>query len=120
MLAVKGILSDPPGQRTQMVEDIVAECKELEFNLDSVIKHEAHVAFHRKIWAASENTTLLPQWPVTEAHLTIVAAQDKATRDDPLRGHKFHKYLLDAREQATWQPFRQFSNSTSSPALLSS
>ena len=96
MLAAEGIWADPSGHRMRLVEEAWAEYKGLEFNPDPVVKHEAHVAFHRKLWAASENAMLLRLWPVTEAHLTIVLAQDQATRDDPVRAHNVHEQLVDA------------------------
>ncbi|GAA2145445.1 hypothetical protein GCM10009825_38130 [Arthrobacter humicola] len=37
---------------------------------------------------------LLRLWPVTEAHLTIALAQDKATRADPVRTHEVHAQLV--------------------------
>jgi len=96
MLAVEGILADPTGHRLDWVRKAWEEYDRLPFDADPVVAHESHVAFHRRIWAASENTLLIRLWPVTEAHLTIVLAQDQATRDDPRRAHDVHKLLVDA------------------------
>ncbi|KHL02698.1 GntR family transcriptional regulator [Sinomonas humi] len=96
MLAAEAIWADSSGRRMQLVEQAWAEYKGLEFDPDPIVKHEAHVAFHRNIWAASENAMLLRLWPVTEAHLTIVLAQDQATRDDPVRAHDVHERLVEA------------------------
>lgn len=96
MLAVEDILADPTDHRLDLVRQAWEDYDRLPFDADPVEAHEAHVAFHRRIWAASENTLLIRLWPVTEAHLTIVLAQDQATRDDPRRAHDVHKLLVDA------------------------
>lgn len=96
MLAVTAIIEDGSGRRMRMLEDSWTEYSQVEMDSDPVIRHESHVAFHRKIWAASENAMLLRLWPVTEAHLTIILAQDQATRADPVRAHNVHEKLVDA------------------------
>ena len=96
MLAVEDILAAPTDRRLDLVRQAWEDYDRLPFDADPVEAHEAHVAFHRRIWAASENTLLIRLWPVTEAHLTIVLAQDQATRDDPRRAHDVHKLLVDA------------------------
>jgi DNA-binding GntR family transcriptional regulator len=96
MVAVDAILEDPRGQRMATVQDAWKEFERWENDPDPLTRHEAHVAFHRGIWAASENTMLLRFWPVTEAHLTIALAQDQAVRSDPARASLVHHYLIDA------------------------
>lgn len=96
MLALEAIISDGTGRRLQMVEDSWAEYSSVEMDPDPVIRHESHVAFHRKLWAASENALLLRLWPVAEAHVTIILAQDQATRADPVRAHRVHVKLVEA------------------------
>jgi DNA-binding GntR family transcriptional regulator len=96
MLAVTAILEDTSGRRMAMVEDSWAEYSKVEMDPDPVIRHESHVAFHRSLWAASENALLLRLWPVTEAHLTIILAQDQAARADPVRAHQVHEKLVEA------------------------
>jgi DNA-binding GntR family transcriptional regulator len=96
MLAVAAILEDSSGRRMAMVEDSWAEYSKVEMDPDPVIRHESHVAFHRSLWAASENALLLRLWPVTEAHLTIILAQDQAARADPVRAHQVHEKLVEA------------------------
>lgn len=96
MLAVTAIVEDPSGRRMRMVEESWAEYSQVEMDPDPVIRHESHLAFHRKLWAASENALLLRLWPVTEAHLTIILAQDQAARADPVRAHRVHEKLVDA------------------------
>lgn len=94
MLAVASILEDTSGARMRFVEASWAEYDKVAFHPDPVVLHEAHIAFHRSIWAASENALLLRLWPVTEAHLTIVLAQDQITRADPVRAHEVHEQLV--------------------------
>jgi DNA-binding GntR family transcriptional regulator len=96
MLAATAIVQDESGRRLRMVEESWAEYSRVEMDPDPIIRHESHVAFHRKLWAASENELLLRLWPVTEAHLTIILAQDQAARADPVRAHRVHEKLVDA------------------------
>jgi DNA-binding GntR family transcriptional regulator len=96
MLAAEGILDDPSGRRLARVQAAWDEYERLPFDADPFEAHEAHIAFHRAIWAASENTLLIRMWPVTEAHITILLAQDQAARNDPRRAHDVHKLLVDA------------------------
>jgi DNA-binding GntR family transcriptional regulator len=96
MLAVTAIVGDASGRRMAMVEESWAEYSKVEMDPDPVIRHESHVAFHRSLWAASGNALLLRLWPVTEAHLTIILAQDQAARADPLRAHQVHEKLVEA------------------------
>lgn len=94
MLAVESILADTSGRRMKFVEASWEEYDKVAFHPDPVVLHEAHIAFHRNIWVASENALLLRLWPVTEAHLTIALAQDQATRADPVRAHEVHEQLV--------------------------
>jgi DNA-binding GntR family transcriptional regulator len=96
MLAVEGILDDPSGKRMAQVQAAWEEFEKLPFDADPFEAHESHVAFHRAIWVASENTLLIRLWPVTEAHITILLARDQVTRADPRRAHDVHKVLVDA------------------------
>jgi DNA-binding GntR family transcriptional regulator len=96
MLAVEGILDDPSGQRLARVQAAWEVYERLPFDVDPIEAHESHIAFHRAIWEASENTLLIRLWPMIEAHITIVLAQDQATRDDPRRAHDVHKLVVDA------------------------
>ena len=96
MLAVEGILDDPSGQRLARVQAAWEVYERLPFDADPIEAHESHIAFHRAIWEASENTLLIRLWPMIEAHITIVLAQDQATRDDPRRAHDVHKLVVDA------------------------
>lgn len=96
MLAVDAVLEDTNGRRMGAVMGAWEEFERWEYDPDPLTRHEAHVAFHRGIWAASENSMLLRFWPVTEAHLTIALAQDQAIRSDPARASVVHRHLIDA------------------------
>jgi DNA-binding GntR family transcriptional regulator len=61
---------------------------------DPVARHDAHLAFHRAIWSASENVLLEQLWPVIEAHMTIALAEDQRARPNPERG--IHASLVDS------------------------
>ncbi|WP_395405525.1 GntR family transcriptional regulator (plasmid) [Arthrobacter sp. UC242_113] len=100
MLAVGSILDDSTGRRMQLVEAVWAEYEKVTFHPDPIVQHEAHIAFHRGIWVASENSLLLRLWPPTEAHLTIALAQDQATRADPERAYEAHLRVVTAMRAA--------------------
>ena len=96
MLAIDAILADESGRRLQIVEAGWDHFERLAFHPDPVAQHEAHLAFHRQIWAASENYLLLKLWPVTESHITLAVAEDQAARSDPERAHRVHADLMKA------------------------
>ncbi len=95
-LAARDILSDPTGARLREVELAWREYDRLPIDADPVEAHEAHIAFHRRIWIASENSMLIRLWPVAEAQMTILLARDQAARDDPRRSHVVHEDLVEA------------------------
>lgn len=103
LLAAQSILEDTTGRRMQFVEASWQEYDKLALHPDPVVQHEAHIRFHRSIWAASENALLLRLWPVTEAHLTIALAQDQATRSDPVRAREVHEQLVKAMKSGDMQ-----------------
>ncbi|WP_159698761.1 GntR family transcriptional regulator [Arthrobacter sp. 18067] len=94
MLAAATILEDTTGRRLAMVEAAWDEYRRIASYPDPAVLHEAHIAFHRSFWVASENALLLRFWPVTEAHLTIALAQDQAARADPARALEIHEQLV--------------------------
>ena len=96
MLAVEEILADQTGRRLERVRAAWEELDRLPLDADPVEAQDAHAAFHRSIWAASENTLLIRLQPVTEAHITIVLALDQAARGNPRRAHDVHKQLAEA------------------------
>ncbi|MTD13914.1 FCD domain-containing protein [Nakamurella sp. YIM 132087] len=95
-LAVQEILDDPTGRRLDRVRQAWKAYDRLPVDADPVAAHEAHIAFHREIWAASENSMLIRLWPVTEAHITIMLAYDQATRGDARRAHDVHHDMVSA------------------------
>lgn len=97
-LACAEILADASGARMQKVRRAWAEFERWEFSEDPLVRHEAHLEFHRALWAASENSMLLRYWPITAANLTISLAQDQAVRSDPVRASVVHQHLIDALE----------------------
>ncbi|MGV9867023.1 GntR family transcriptional regulator [Rhodococcus koreensis] len=94
MQAMTAILSDPTGERLERVMQGWRDFERFAFDPDPVVQHEAHLRFHRSIWAASDNYLLLKLWPVTEAHITIALAQDQFTRSDPERAYAVHSELI--------------------------
>ena len=82
LLAVTEILADQSGRRLALL-DAAWEDFERADDTDPLAQHQAHLAFHRGIWAASENFLLAQLWPVTEAHMTIALAQDQVTAPRP-------------------------------------
>ena len=94
--AVQEILADPTGRRIALVEQAWATYDALPVDSDPVAAHEAHLAFHRALWAAAENSMLLRWWPVTQAHLTIALARAEDARQDPRRAHDEHEALVRA------------------------
>jgi DNA-binding GntR family transcriptional regulator len=96
LIAVGAILDDTTGHRMRLVREAWVEFDRLAFDPDPLVQHEAHVAFHRGLWVASENTALLRLWPVTEALSTIALAQEQAARADPHRAHALHAQIVEA------------------------
>lgn len=95
-LAADDVLADPTGSRLAILEAAWSEYDLLPLDADPVLAHEAHVAFHRQFWLASENSMLIRLWPATEAQMTIFLARDQATRDDPRRAHDVHEAIVHA------------------------
>lgn len=94
--AVEAILADPTGRRMHLLDQAWEAYERQVDAVDPLVQHEAHIALHRGLWAASENVFLAHLWPVVDAHITIVLAHDQATRHDPERAHAVHKELIDA------------------------
>ncbi len=96
MLACEAILEDPSGTRLEATLDAWRDYEGVEFDADPLVRHEAHIAFHRAIWVASENEPLVRLWPVIEAQITITLAQEQVLRGDQQRVHSVHRQLIDA------------------------
>lgn len=95
-LAVEAILEDPVGTRLEATLGAWRDYEGVEFDPDPLTRHEAHIAFHRAIWIASENELLVRLWPVIEAQVTITLAQEQALRGDEQRVHSMHRQLIGA------------------------
>lgn len=98
LIAISAILDDSSDHRMELVQQAWTDYERVGPDADPLVQHEAHVALHRGIWVASENSMLLRLWPVTEALTTIALAQDQATRADPHRARRIHRRLIDAIE----------------------
>jgi DNA-binding GntR family transcriptional regulator len=96
MQAVSAILADSTGRRMKALMAAWSAYERDAFASDPLVQHEAHIAFHRGIWAAADNIFLMRLWPVTEAHMTIALAHDQAARHDPQRAHDVHLALIEA------------------------
>lgn len=96
MLACEAILEDPVGARLEAALQAWRDYEGVEFDADPLVRHEAHIMFHRAIWVASENEPLVRLWPVIEAQITITLAQEQVLRGDELRAHSMHRQLIDA------------------------
>ncbi|MFN8081092.1 MAG: GntR family transcriptional regulator [Kineosporiaceae bacterium] len=96
LIAIRAILDDATGRRLQLVREVWEGFQASTFDPDPLVQHQAHVAFHRGLWAASENWMLLRLWPVIEALTTITLAQDQIAYSDPQRAHDLHQGLVEA------------------------
>jgi DNA-binding GntR family transcriptional regulator len=96
MVAIDTILADETGARLDEVRRVWERFERASADHDPLAQHEAHVAFHRDLWAASGNYLLINLWPVTEAHITIALAEDQTARSDPERAHRLHEQLVEA------------------------
>jgi DNA-binding GntR family transcriptional regulator len=96
LIAVRGILEDGTGRRSDLVREAWAAFDRSTLAPDPLVRHEAHVTFHHGLWVASENSMLLRLWPVTEGLATIALAQDQAAHDDPRRARSIHHELVEA------------------------
>ena len=96
LLALRSIYADPSGAR---LDRVAAAWQQLDADAhddDALVRHDAHVAFHRALWEASDNAMLVRMWPAMEANLTLAVAEDQAARPDPSRVRTQHKALLEA------------------------
>ncbi len=94
--AIDAILADESGHRLELVHEAWDRYQRSISDPDPLAQHESHIAFHRDLIAAAENSITNRIWPVIEAHMTISLAYDQALRDDPEGAYIRHKMLIDA------------------------
>lgn len=95
-LAIDAILADRSGRRLDTLTEAWTLFETQIFAGDPVDRHDAHLAFHRAVWDASENVLLAQLWPVVQANLTIALAEDQRARPNPERSHRIHGTLVAA------------------------
>ncbi|MFF2315267.1 GntR family transcriptional regulator [Arthrobacter sp. NPDC058097] len=96
LLAVEAFVDANRSPRMAQLDAHWDRFRAIELDPDPLVRHEAHVAFHRGIWEASENRVLLRLWPVIEAHITVALAQDQAIRTSLGREIQQHRELVAA------------------------
>lgn len=96
LVAVREILEDPTGYRMDVFLQGWTSYSRLVFDDDPLVAHESHIAFHRQLWVASENTMLLRIWPVVRAQVTMALVQDRTMHADPQHVHGVHLRLVEA------------------------
>ena len=82
-LAIAAIIDDATGRRMDALLQAWRTYEATVDDPDPVARHDAHLAFHRAIWSASDNVMLDQLWPVIEAHMTIALAEDLAGAAQP-------------------------------------
>jgi DNA-binding GntR family transcriptional regulator len=95
-LAIRAIMNDATGRRMAALLKAWHAYEATVDDPDPVARHDAHLAFHRAIWSASENVLLEQLWPVIEAHMTIALAEDQRARPNPERSRRIHAALVDS------------------------
>jgi DNA-binding GntR family transcriptional regulator len=95
-LAIRAIIADGRGHRMDALLRAWQGYQTAVDDPDPVIRHDAHLAFHRAIWSASDNVLLDQLWPVIEAHMTIALAEDQRARPNPERSRRIHAALVDS------------------------
>lgn len=95
-LAAKALADDPDGSRRAKLKAAWQEYRAAHSAQDAARLHQAHVALHRTIWDASDNTMLKRIWPTVEAQINLAITVDESTRSDPDRALHVHERLIDA------------------------
>lgn len=96
LLALDQLYADSTGAALAAVLRAWREFESLESHSDPLVRHQAHIAFHRAVWAAAESPTLLHVAPVVEGLMTVALARDLHARPDPARQHSSHSAYVDA------------------------
>lgn len=95
-LAIQAIIADRTGRRMDALGEAWETYRTTVDDPDPVARHDAHLAFHRAVWSASDNVLLDQLWPVVQAHMTIALAQDQRARPNPARSRRIHAALVDS------------------------
>ncbi|MGO1374279.1 MAG: GntR family transcriptional regulator [Corynebacterium casei] len=95
MVAIEGILGDESGKRMEQLDAVLQEYLTRMDKPDPIVRHEAHMAFHRGIWEASGNTFMMKLWPVLEAEMTLVLAVEQEQRHNDSRARALHESLVE-------------------------
>ena len=97
-LAATYILEDETGERVARVRAAYEEYAAEIDDDDLLVRHEAHVRFHRRMWEASDNETLISYWPITEAQITLQLVEDQRLASDRNRDAAVHRHIVEALE----------------------
>ncbi|WP_432182391.1 GntR family transcriptional regulator [Streptomyces sp. NBC_00063] len=95
-LAAQELMDDPDGSRKTQLKVAWDEYRAAHGARDATRLHHAHIALHRTIWEASDNTMLKRIWPTVEAQINVAITIDESTRSDPDRALIVHERLVGA------------------------
>ncbi|WP_052412142.1 GntR family transcriptional regulator [Streptomyces mutabilis] len=95
-LAARAVAEDSDGSRKARLNTAWREYRAAHAAQDAARLHRAHVALHRTIWEASDNSMLKRLWPTVEAQINVAITVDESTRSDPDRALYVHERLIDA------------------------
>lgn len=99
-LAIDLIVEDATGRRLERVRAAWADYERDIAADDPLLRHTAHILFHRSLWDAADNVMLERYWPVTEAHITLQLAMDQRLASNAGRDVHVHRQIVEAIERA--------------------
>lgn len=107
MLAATRIIEDASNGRLNRVEEgLVTYCKAMT-SLDESDRLQAHLAFHREIWAASDSEVLLQHWPLTASHISLAIAIESRAHNDRTHDVASHELLVAKLRERNLDEIRQ-------------
>ncbi|HEY7008799.1 MAG TPA: GntR family transcriptional regulator [Jatrophihabitantaceae bacterium] len=95
-IAAKTIAGDKTGESQAMLRQAWDDYDRAAASGDPARENEAHIALHRTIWAASNNSMLQRIWPIIDASINLAISTDQAARHDIQRSQRAHRALVDA------------------------